>query len=61
MTPLYGNCFDIFAEDESFGKSSLTGASYGLVLELDVEQEDYLQGGQVRILVDKIAKTLRTK
>ena len=45
--PLYGNCFNIFAADESFGKSSLTGSSYGLVLELDVEQEDYLQGGQV--------------
>ena len=61
MTPLYGNCFDIFAEDKSFGKSSLTGASYGLVLELDVEQEDYLQGGQVRILLVKIVKTLRTR
>ena len=57
MTPLYGNCFDIFAEDESFGKSSLTGASYGLVLELDVEQEDYLQGGQVGIKIGKVVKT----
>ena len=35
-SPIYGNCFDIFAADESFGKSSLTGASYGLSLELQV-------------------------
>ena len=45
-SPIYGNCFDIFAADESFGKSSLTGASYGLSLELQVEEEDYLGGGQ---------------
>ena len=35
-SPIYGNCFNIFAADESFGKSSLTGASYGLSLELQV-------------------------
>ena len=38
-SPIYGNCFDIFAADESFGKSSLTGASYGLSLELQVRRK----------------------
>jgi len=45
-SPIYGNCFNIFAADESFGKSSLTGASYGLSLELQVQEDDYLGGGQ---------------
>ena len=30
------------------GQSSMSGASYGLSLDLNIEQSDYLRGGQVR-------------
>ena len=30
------------------GQSSMSGASYGLSLELNIEPADYLKGGQVR-------------
>ena len=30
------------------GQSSMSGASYGLSLELNIEPDDYLKGGQVR-------------
>lgn len=46
ISPNFGNCYNIYMIDDSMGKSSLTGASYGLSLVLNIEQEDYLKGGQ---------------
>ena len=40
-----GNCYTVYAEDEDLGKSSMTGAAYGLSLVLNIEQESYLRGG----------------
>ena len=45
----YGNCFNLFTMDEWLGKSSLTGSSYGLSLVLNIEQDDYLRGGQTLV------------
>ena len=45
LTPKFGNCFTIYAEQEMLGRSSMTGAAYGLSLVLNIEQETYLRGG----------------
>ena len=45
LTPKFGNCFTIHAEQEMLGRSSMTGAAYGLSLVLNIEQETYLRGG----------------
>ena len=42
----FGNCFTIVAENEYLGRSSLTGAEYGLSLVINIEHEAYLKGGQ---------------
>ena len=49
VTPTHGNCFTLYSEDESAGKSSLTGSTYGLSLVLNIEQSDYLRGGQTLV------------
>ena len=49
INPTLGNCYNIFVADESLGKSSLTGSSYGLSLVLNIAQSDYLKGGQTLV------------
>ena len=49
MSPTHGNCYTLYSEDESAGKSSFTGSVYGLSLVLDIEQSHYLRGGQTLV------------
>jgi hypothetical protein len=49
INPNFGNCYNLYTIDDSIGKSSLTGASYGLSLVLNIEQKDYLKGGQTLV------------
>ena len=49
LTPTHGNCYTLYSEDENAGKSSLTGSAYGLSLVLNIEQSDYLKGGQTLV------------
>ena len=46
VTPKYGNCYTLLTRNELLGKSSLTGADYGLSLVLNIEHDTYLRGGQ---------------
>ena len=46
LSPKYGNCYTIFTENELLGRSSLTGADYGLSLVLNIQSDTYLRGGQ---------------
>ena len=49
ITPTHGNCYTLYSKHENFGKSSFTGGAYGLSLVLNVEQSDYLRGGQTLV------------
>ena len=51
LTPKFGNCFTIYAEQEMLGRSSMTGAAYGLSLVLNIEQETYLRGGATSMVI----------
>ena len=51
LTPKFGNCFTIYAEEEMLGRSSMTGAAYGLSLVLNIEQETYLRGGATSMVI----------
>ena len=46
LSATHGNCFTLQTTSQALGKSSLTGATYGLSLVLKLEQSDYLRGGQ---------------
>ena len=46
LSATHGNCFTLQTVSKALGKSSLTGATYGLSLVLKLEQSDYLRGGQ---------------
>ena len=46
LSATHGNCFTLQTVSPVLGKSSLTGATYGLSLVLKLEQADYLRGGQ---------------
>ena len=46
LSATHGNCFTLQTVSQVLGKSSLTGATYGLSLVLKLEQADYLRGGQ---------------
>ena len=46
LSPSYGPCYSLYTASQELGRSSLTGAGYGLSLVLDIQQGDYLQGGQ---------------
>ena len=51
LTPKFGNCFTIYADQEMLGRSSMTGAAYGLSLVLNIEQETYLRGGATSMVI----------
>ena len=40
----------MYTEDEDLGKSSMTGAAYGLSLVLNIEQDSYLRGGPISMV-----------
>jgi len=46
LNPVYGNCYNFYLVDPNIGQSSMSGASYGLSLDLNIEPDDYLKGGQ---------------
>ena len=45
-----GNCYTVYTEDKDLGKSSMTGAAYGLSLVLNIEQDTYLRGGPISMV-----------
>ena len=45
----------MYTEDEDLGKSSMTGAAYGLSLVLNIEQDSYLRGGPISMVRTKHA------
>ena len=46
LSPSHGNCYTLLTRRKVLGKSSLTGAAYGLSLVLNIEHDQYLKGGQ---------------
>ena len=44
----------MYTEDEDLGKSSMTGAAYGLSLVLNIEQDNYLRGGPISMVSSEI-------
>ena len=45
VSPTHGNCFTLYSTS-ALGRSSLTGSAYGLSLVLDIQQGEYMRGGQ---------------
>ena len=50
LSPKFGNCYTIYARNELMGKSSLTGADYGLSFVLNIEHDAYLKGGMSMVI-----------
>jgi len=55
LNPVYGNCYNFYLVDPSIGQSSMSGVSYGLSLELNIEPSDYLKGGQTTAMGARVS------